>query len=392
MVCESALAAAGLPAHMAGPHIASSPPHLARPPVSQQLEEDQRVLQTEVLRSGDTGCNLPVNLKRLIENAQRKFGCKPHRRGPTGEAGGRARVLQRYKEAGCECTLFVLLLCISIPAIASRRAHVWSPPFCSSPPRPGPAGCGAPHPGAVRQAAGAARGRRVQGRVGCWTSSKPCLHGTCMLLFGPAGLLSEGVHATTHHPTPPLHCPPPCPQVVEGQDPLSREAQRNATLLFHTLLRSTLASKRVCSEFKLTRAAWHWLTGEVETRWVGCGVGWERLITASGCIKKMHRRPACHHDFQHAPCHPSDVLPPLQVHERDGRPRRGGGHCGRAVDWRAHHTGARCAVACCLPAFLCRPLPAMGSAPSSQRMMPSPAPHTCPPHLLASLPPGPDDA
>lgn len=45
------------------------------------------MLQTEVLRSGDAGCNLPVNLKRLIENAQRKFGCKPHRRGPTGEAG-----------------------------------------------------------------------------------------------------------------------------------------------------------------------------------------------------------------------------------------------------------------------------------------------------------------
>jgi hypothetical protein len=57
-------------------------------------------------------------------------------------------------------------------------------------------------------------------------------------------------------------------QIVEGQDSLSREAQRNATLLFHTLLRSTLASKRVCGEYKLTRAAWHWLTGEVETR---CG-------------------------------------------------------------------------------------------------------------------------
>ncbi len=55
---------------------------------------------------------------------------------------------------------------------------------------------------------------------------------------------------------------------MEGQDALSRGAQRNATLLFHTLLRSTLASKRVCSEYKLTRAAWHWLTGEVETRWV----------------------------------------------------------------------------------------------------------------------------
>lgn len=50
----------------------------------QQLEDDQRVMQTEVMRSGDTGCNLPVNLKRLIENAQRKFGCRPHKRGFTG--------------------------------------------------------------------------------------------------------------------------------------------------------------------------------------------------------------------------------------------------------------------------------------------------------------------
>ena len=55
-------------------------------------------------------------------------------------------------------------------------------------------------------------------------------------------------------------------QVVEGQDELSREAQRNGTLLFHTLIRSTFASKRVCGEYKLTRAAWQWITGEVETR------------------------------------------------------------------------------------------------------------------------------
>ena len=50
----------------------------------QQLEEDQRVLQTEVMRSGDSSCNLPVNLRRLIENAQRNFGCYLHKRGPTG--------------------------------------------------------------------------------------------------------------------------------------------------------------------------------------------------------------------------------------------------------------------------------------------------------------------
>lgn len=42
------------------------------------------MLQTEVMRSGDAGCNLPVNLKRMIENTQRKFECRPHKRGPTG--------------------------------------------------------------------------------------------------------------------------------------------------------------------------------------------------------------------------------------------------------------------------------------------------------------------
>lgn len=57
----------------------------------QQLEEDLRVMQEEVLRNGDNGLNMPVNLKRLIENAQRKFGCRPHKRVPTGAspaAGG----------------------------------------------------------------------------------------------------------------------------------------------------------------------------------------------------------------------------------------------------------------------------------------------------------------
>lgn len=81
-------------------------------------------------------------------------------------------------------------------------------------------------------------------------------------------------------------------QVVEGQDALSREAQRNGTLLFHTLLRSTLASKRVCSEYKLSRAAWHWLTGEVETRWVARG---RRRREAQGTAS-----PALPHPPQHS--------------------------------------------------------------------------------------------
>jgi DNA-directed RNA polymerase II subunit RPB1 len=48
-----------------------------------QLEEDQRVLQQEVMKSGDPGCNLPVHMRRLLENVQRKFACKPHKRGFT---------------------------------------------------------------------------------------------------------------------------------------------------------------------------------------------------------------------------------------------------------------------------------------------------------------------
>lgn len=54
--------------------------------------------------------------------------------------------------------------------------------------------------------------------------------------------------------------------VVGGDDPLSLEAQRNATILFMSLLRSTLASKRALSEYKLKPEAFDWLIGEIETR------------------------------------------------------------------------------------------------------------------------------
>ncbi len=42
------------------------------------------MLRHEVLRSGEAGVQLPVNLKRLIWNAQQIFHCQPHRRGPSG--------------------------------------------------------------------------------------------------------------------------------------------------------------------------------------------------------------------------------------------------------------------------------------------------------------------
>lgn len=56
--------------------------------------------------------------------------------------------------------------------------------------------------------------------------------------------------------------------VVKGDDPLSVEAQANATLFFNILLRSTLASKRVTREFRLSEAAFEWLLGEIESKYM----------------------------------------------------------------------------------------------------------------------------
>lgn len=55
-------------------------------------------------------------------------------------------------------------------------------------------------------------------------------------------------------------------RVVQGRDELSREAQHNATLMFFSLLRCMLASRRVLEEHKLTDRSFNWLLGEVETR------------------------------------------------------------------------------------------------------------------------------
>eukprot|EP00959_Pyramimonas_sp_CCMP1952_P078578 1642331-Pyramimonas_sp.AAC.2 len=65
--------------------------------------------------------------------------------------------------------------------------------------------------------------------------------------------------------------------VVAGKDPLSLEAQKNATLLFSALLRSTLASKRVLQEYRLTPQAFHWLAGEIEERFQQSQVSSERV-------------------------------------------------------------------------------------------------------------------
>ena len=51
-----------------------------------------------------------------------------------------------------------------------------------------------------------------------------------------------------------------------GNDGLSKEAQNNATLMFFSLLRCMLASRRVLEEHKLTDRSFNWLLGEVETK------------------------------------------------------------------------------------------------------------------------------
>ncbi|XP_037032570.1 DNA-directed RNA polymerase II subunit RPB1 [Bradysia coprophila] len=54
--------------------------------------------------------------------------------------------------------------------------------------------------------------------------------------------------------------------IVVGNDHLSKQANENATLLFQCLVRSTLCTKYVAEEFRLTVEAFEWLVGEIESR------------------------------------------------------------------------------------------------------------------------------
>ncbi|KAG1077869.1 hypothetical protein G6F42_024564 [Rhizopus arrhizus] len=56
--------------------------------------------------------------------------------------------------------------------------------------------------------------------------------------------------------------------VVRGSDKISNETQKNATLLFQILLRSTFSVKRVVEEFHLTSQAFEWILGEIESRFL----------------------------------------------------------------------------------------------------------------------------
>jgi DNA-directed RNA polymerase II subunit RPB1 len=54
--------------------------------------------------------------------------------------------------------------------------------------------------------------------------------------------------------------------VVRGDDALSREAQENATLMFKMHLRATFAARKVLEQYHLTKEAFEWVLGEVETK------------------------------------------------------------------------------------------------------------------------------
>ncbi|CDP14970.1 unnamed protein product [Coffea canephora] len=70
-------------------------------------------------------------------------------------------------------------------------------------------------------------------------------------------------------------------KVVHGDDYLSAEAQKNATLFFNILLRSALASKRVLNDYRLTREAFDWVIGEIESRFLQSLVAPGEMI---GCV------------------------------------------------------------------------------------------------------------
>ncbi|XP_005100330.1 DNA-directed RNA polymerase II subunit RPB1 [Aplysia californica] len=54
--------------------------------------------------------------------------------------------------------------------------------------------------------------------------------------------------------------------IVVGDDPISHQANENATLLMKALIRSTLCTKRVAEEHCLTAEAFEWVLGEIETK------------------------------------------------------------------------------------------------------------------------------
>ncbi|KAF3932632.1 hypothetical protein ABW19_dt0200788 [Dactylella cylindrospora] len=54
--------------------------------------------------------------------------------------------------------------------------------------------------------------------------------------------------------------------VIRGSDPISKEANYNATILFRSLIQGRLGFKRLVMEYRLTKNALDWVIGEIESR------------------------------------------------------------------------------------------------------------------------------
>lgn len=71
---------------------------------------------------------------------------------------------------------------------------------------------------------------------------------------------------------------------VPGDDKLSVQANANATILMKCLVRSTLCSKRVTEEFRLSAEAFEWLLGEIETRFQQSHVRFLYVVQLTVCF------------------------------------------------------------------------------------------------------------
>ncbi|KCV71205.1 hypothetical protein H696_02156 [Fonticula alba] len=54
--------------------------------------------------------------------------------------------------------------------------------------------------------------------------------------------------------------------VISGDDPISRTANRNATMLFRILIRQYLSVRRVVAEFRFDRSSFQWVIHQIESR------------------------------------------------------------------------------------------------------------------------------
>lgn len=78
-----------------------------------------QTLRSEVVPHGDTGVNLPVNLKRLILNAQTKFNIKAHRPGFTNLTPMDVVKKVRARVCGVSVVLYFKCMgCVWVPLVS----------------------------------------------------------------------------------------------------------------------------------------------------------------------------------------------------------------------------------------------------------------------------------